>query len=34
MLWFNNNLMFGEKLVLLDISDNLLLMESLLLLAA
>jgi hypothetical protein len=34
MLWFNNNLMFGEKLVLLDIFDNLLLMASLLLLAA
>jgi hypothetical protein len=34
MLWFNNNLLFGEKIVLLDISDILLLVASLLLLAA
>jgi hypothetical protein len=34
MLWFNDNLLFEEKLVLLDVSDNLLLVASLLLLAA
>jgi hypothetical protein len=34
MLGFNINLLFEEKLVLLNVSDNLLLVASLLLLAA